>query len=248
MKEPQGFKVSNDLLPWGEAEEVVEPEQETAQPRCEYCNDELEVPTGVVHGSITEYMPCYMCQYTDGLPRPVIVRFSEDMEQRLLENDYRGGWDKESKQSMANQLAKATGDLLKAMVDNEGMQFMTTKAADVANIAMMIANNEQLGAWPKKGYVIQDIDTGKFAKHSGEKGQDFPFIYVDRADQAESYENLDHALYVGFWHMEVGRKYRVIDYDHGGVQYVHVGGGNWALEGAEAQAVTLPMGRQSIGD
>lgn len=208
------------------------------EPRCVVCQDE-----GMIDNNMGEMIPCEMCQFIHGLPRPVVVRFADDMEQRLRENDHKGGWSGGSKQHMANILAKATGDLLQSLKDNQTVQHVTTRAADVANIAMMIANNEQSGLWPKKGYVIQEITTGKYAKHDGSNNADFPFVYVDRADHAESYVTLDHALYVAFWAMEIGKQYRVIDFDHGGVQYIHIGGGNWKTENSTDTSEPIPHQR-----
>lgn len=206
-------------------------------PRCVTCNDDAVVDNG-----IGEKIPCEMCQFVHGLPRPVVVRFADDMEQRLLENDYKGSWRNESKQNLADLLTKAATDLLIAISQNEGAQLVTTRAADVGNIAMMIANNEQTGAWLKSGVVIQDIETGLFLKHDGTDRLDFPFYYVARADKAERYERLSHALYVAYWMGEIGQKYRVIDYDHGGAQYVHAGGGQWVPEGV-TEAVGIPAER-----
>lgn len=211
-------------------------------PRCVVCQDDKVIDNGA-----GEYIPCEMCQFIHGLPRPVVVRFADDMEQRLQENDHKTGWHGESKQYMANILSKAASDLLLSLVSNAPVQYVTTRAADVANIAMMIADNEQTGAWPKVGQVIQNIGTGKFLKYTDEDcgDSDFHFVYVDRADQAEKYESLQHALYVAYWHSEIGQRYRVIDYDAGGVQYI-VLHGNWVIEQPGMEADAVPADKSQV--
>lgn len=112
-------------------------------PRCIVCQDDKTVDNGM-----GDAIPCEMCQFVHGLPRPVVVRFADDMEQRLLENDHRGGWHMEGKEYMGDLLTKAVSDLLLSLGSDASAQLVTTRAADVANIAMMIADNEQMRAWP----------------------------------------------------------------------------------------------------
>lgn len=214
-------------------------------PRCVVCQDDKTVDNGA-----GEAIPCEMCQFVNGLPRPVVVRFADDMEQRLLENDHKGGWHGITKQIMADLLAKASSDLLLSLASNAPVQYVTTRAADVANLAMMIADNEQTGAWPKVGQVIQDIDNGKYLKHDGTESDTFPFVFVDRPDQAEKYEDLGHALHVARYYTEVGHKYRVIDYDAGGVQYVLTDPwtDTWAIEQEGIEALAIPATGYVIND
>lgn len=208
------------------------------EPRCNACGDFGEIP----HGE-GDMVPCEMCQFTNGLPRPVVVRFAEDMEQRLLENDHKGGWGRESKQHLVNLLTKATTDLMIAMKNNEPMQLITTRCADVANITMMIADNEQNDTWPKNGIVIQNIDTGLYVKvYDFEDSEEYLFKYVDTVAHAERYEDLNQALSVAYHYMEAGRRYRVIDFDNGGIQYVLQPIG-WVVETEGVEGMAIPADR-----
>lgn len=235
MVKSRSFKIPPELAP-DHMEEVMEP-------RCVVCHDD-----GVVDNGAGENIPCDMCQFVNGLPRPSVVRFADDMEQRLRENDHKGGWSRETKQHMANIMARAVQDLLLSLVSNASVQYVTTRAADVANIAMMIADNEQSGAWPAQGQVIQDIDNGKYLKYNSEQPdrfpylEDFPYIHVDRANKAEQYEFLEHAMQAAVLYGEAGRRYRIIDFDAGGIQYI-MSGGQWVIEQPGIEADALPAER-----
>jgi hypothetical protein len=63
-------------------------------------------------------------------------------------------------------------------------------------------------------FVIQNIETGKFVKHTG-KQDDYPFVEVDRQEDAEQYSNFPHASYVATWYVDYFYDWRVIDTETG---------------------------------
>lgn len=80
--------------------------------------------------------------------RPELLRFAEEMEKRLRANDHKGGWEDDSDDSLLARLREETNELADALAKlpgRSGDQLMVTlEAADVANFAMMIA--DQFGA------------------------------------------------------------------------------------------------------
>ncbi len=88
---------------------------------------------------------CWEC----GLPRPrsTVRRFAISMEQKLLENDHKGGWDTESWKYLADRLRDEVKELRAVLNGRSGhaagaerRRMVTREAADVANFAMMIAD------------------------------------------------------------------------------------------------------------
>ncbi len=96
--------------------------------------------------------------------RPAVRRFAEDMEKRLKENDWKGGWRNMTKTDLLDHLWKEFGELVYAItqidcqyspitnvgdefkkVDKEYYEQVVCEAADVANFAMMIADQHRKG-------------------------------------------------------------------------------------------------------
>lgn len=77
-------------------------------------------------------------------------------------------------------------------------------------------------------YVIQDITTGKYLKHSGTL-EDHPFHDVDLIEHAEQYQDFDHAAFAAFWYADMSRKWRVID-TVTGQAFIYDRGGKFKLE------------------
>lgn len=69
--------------------------------------------------------------------RPEIEWFSQHMERKLALNDWKGGWQNDSHISLLNRLYEEVYELVNADTCEE----IVNEAADVANIAMMIADN-----------------------------------------------------------------------------------------------------------
>lgn len=71
--------------------------------------------------------------------RESIKKFSEQMEQRLEENEHKGGWENTSRGFLENRLIDKTLDLLVAK-DKESI---IGNAVDIANYAMMLTEKEE---------------------------------------------------------------------------------------------------------
>lgn len=68
--------------------------------------------------------------------RPVVAAFAEAMELKLRENDHKGHWRYCSGTYLFNRLRGEVNELSRAPADQR-----LAEAADVANFAMMIADN-----------------------------------------------------------------------------------------------------------
>ncbi|MDF2883839.1 MAG: hypothetical protein K0R54_4403 [Clostridiaceae bacterium] len=72
-------------------------------------------------------------------PRPSVMIFANAMEKKLKDNDYKGGWKNCPIEYLANKLDEEIEELLDA-VSNGTPSKVLSEAADVGNIAMMIAD------------------------------------------------------------------------------------------------------------
>ena len=72
--------------------------------------------------------------------RGVIQWFAEKMEDELRENDPKGGWHGCSYSYLCHKLLEEVGELVAILMDGENGN-VTEEAADIANYAMMIADN-----------------------------------------------------------------------------------------------------------
>jgi hypothetical protein len=77
------------------------------------------------------------------MPRRTVREFAFDMEKQLLANDHKCGWNDEDQHFLTASLAKNLFDLNTALkkVDKDKHE-ITKCCADIANFAMMIADNE----------------------------------------------------------------------------------------------------------
>jgi hypothetical protein len=77
------------------------------------------------------------------MPRRPVREFSYDMEKQLEANDHKGGWNDEDHHFLTAQLAKNLFDLNYELkkVDRDKHK-ITIRCANIANFAMMIADNE----------------------------------------------------------------------------------------------------------
>lgn len=90
--------------------------------------------------------------------RPEVAWFAEQMELALRKNDHKGGWEHEDEKWLVKRIADERGELKRAIgrlhkscarpeVDTEPLKArVIAEAADVANFAMMIADNME--RWP----------------------------------------------------------------------------------------------------
>jgi NTP pyrophosphatase (non-canonical NTP hydrolase) len=73
--------------------------------------------------------------------RPQVAEFAQEMERKLRENDYKGGWDVCSMTYLVRRLSEEVAELKDALI-NPAQEFpdIIGEAADVANFAMMVAD------------------------------------------------------------------------------------------------------------
>lgn len=76
---------------------------------------------------------------TEGIMRSSVIWFAEEMEKKLIANDYKGGWDKCKMRDLLVRLREETDELALSLF-GEVKPEIITEAADVANFAMMIAD------------------------------------------------------------------------------------------------------------
>ena len=89
--------------------------------------------------------------------RPVILAFAVEMERKLVENDHKGGWRECKNRYLFNRLAEESWELKnqvkaykrESKKDSEfsglaAMMDVRKEAADVANFALMIADNNSV--------------------------------------------------------------------------------------------------------
>jgi hypothetical protein len=70
--------------------------------------------------------------------RSTLKRFANGMEERLCANDHKGGWEDCSNDYLMEKLIEEIEELARAL-EGDGDIFL--EACDVANIVMMIADN-----------------------------------------------------------------------------------------------------------
>jgi hypothetical protein len=78
-----------------------------------------------------------------GIVREEVDWFSHEMEQKLSSNDHKGGWKECDNFFFLDKLDEEVRELAQAVLHNQGSQRIIEEAADAANIAMMIADNNK---------------------------------------------------------------------------------------------------------
>jgi NTP pyrophosphatase (non-canonical NTP hydrolase) len=71
--------------------------------------------------------------------RPVLAWFANEMEKKLGVNDHKSGWEGMTYPQLIRRLRQELGELERAIA--KGKPGVIGEAADVANFAMMIADN-----------------------------------------------------------------------------------------------------------
>ncbi|MNP62673.1 hypothetical protein D3C76_1579730 [compost metagenome] len=95
------------------------------------------------HGDIRQLIGCKCQKETGQLNnepirlRPAVKWFAEQMELTLRRNDHKGGWQNCSLHYLHEKLDEEVSGLYQTQTDKETIK----EATDVANIAMMIADN-----------------------------------------------------------------------------------------------------------
>ena len=72
--------------------------------------------------------------------REIVYNFAKIMENKLKQNDYKGGWSNCDIKWLLSRLKEETVELEQA-IENKSKENIVKEAADVANFAMMIADN-----------------------------------------------------------------------------------------------------------
>ncbi len=73
--------------------------------------------------------------------RPAVKYFAETMEKRLMENEHKGGWKDCKPEFLLSELRKNLAYLEENLNKGETKEDVCRRAANIANFAMMIANN-----------------------------------------------------------------------------------------------------------
>ena len=73
-----------------------------------------------------------------------LLAFAGEMQRQLNENAHKGSWRRCTNRYLLNRLRQELGELRRAVKEGKNI---VEEAADVANFAMMIADNN----WPKGG-------------------------------------------------------------------------------------------------
>lgn len=97
----------------------------------EYDGEHFDVACSLVEQLLVEH---------DAAPRPQVQWFSGEMERVLKENDHKGGWDGMDLLCLLNRLKEETAELADAL-EADDVSVTIKEAIDVANFAMMIADN-----------------------------------------------------------------------------------------------------------
>ena len=83
--------------------------------------------------------------------RPEVAWFALQMEMKLRKNDHKGGWQDDSLRALLRRLKDELGELHWELIDRAhaghdlNIELVIDEATDVANFAMMIADNAQSG-------------------------------------------------------------------------------------------------------
>lgn len=75
-------------------------------------------------------------------PRPEVKWFAKQMERKLIANDHKPHWHREETEWLLHRLVEEVKELLNAVYMEPTVNIID-EAADVANIAMMIADNAE---------------------------------------------------------------------------------------------------------
>jgi len=73
--------------------------------------------------------------------RQSVVDFALAMERELQTNDHKDGWADLSPKWLLNRMRQEMGELASAIEQKSNVEHIESEAADVANFAMMIAEN-----------------------------------------------------------------------------------------------------------
>jgi NTP pyrophosphatase (non-canonical NTP hydrolase) len=83
-----------------------------------------------------------------------IKRFNTHMLQKLLDNDYKGTWEKSTYNYLINRLIDEVEELIELIDKKERIVKITNECADIANFAMMISDNYTINTLEEKANQI----------------------------------------------------------------------------------------------
>lgn len=72
--------------------------------------------------------------------RPAVLWFAEQMQKKLILNDHKGGWKRCYHRYLFERLKQEVSELEQALDATDNQDEVIMEAADVANLAMMIAD------------------------------------------------------------------------------------------------------------
>lgn len=73
--------------------------------------------------------------------RKAVRKFSDFMESKLRKNDHRDGWSHSSNEFLLSRLQAEVDELHESVRQHDPPMIIAQEAADVANFAMMLADN-----------------------------------------------------------------------------------------------------------
>lgn len=79
--------------------------------------------------------------------RPEVLRMAQEMEKRLREHDDdrgRTGWKQCDVAYLVARLREETEELINALIDKAGAPSVLAEAADIGNLAMMVADTYEI--------------------------------------------------------------------------------------------------------
>lgn len=75
-------------------------------------------------------------------PRKEVMKFASYMENQLAVNEHKGHWHREHQEFLFREMARNVSKLYEALNTDKDKAEVTIRAANIANFAMMIADNE----------------------------------------------------------------------------------------------------------
>lgn len=75
-------------------------------------------------------------------PRHAIEEFTFEMEERLSRNEHKGGWSDATNGYLLDRLQEEVAELQRALINGKSKK-ICSEAADVANFAMMLFDNNK---------------------------------------------------------------------------------------------------------
>jgi hypothetical protein len=126
--------------------------------RAEVAREDLSTPTDSGTPTTAKLVP------VEGI-RPEVLWFASKMEERLRANDHKGGWHECDWDFLQGRMADEADELV-ALLRSSGItqtERIWHEAADVANFAMMIADNARLSALDGNEYLKDVRETRRFA-------------------------------------------------------------------------------------